>query len=104
MKYFLFVLLFLPVLRGNACLNEVNSHLHKENIVALIGSQISFIEGNTNMSFSQTENEVTHENVAVNEEDATKQPKKVIKNIEYYLLAGFFLLLVVLYFFLRKKK
>lgn len=34
----------------------------------------------------------------------TKPKKKVIKNLEYFLLAGFFVLLIALYFFVRKKK
>ena len=33
-----------------------------------------------------------------------KKPKKIIKNLEYFLLAGFFILLIALYFFVRKKK
>lgn len=37
-------------------------------------------------------------------EEEPKKPKKVIKNLEYFLLAGFFILLIALYFFVRKKK
>ena len=37
-------------------------------------------------------------------EEKAKKPKKVIKNLEYFLLAGFFILLIALYFFVRKKK
>lgn len=37
-------------------------------------------------------------------EEEPKKPKKIIKNLEYFLLAGFFVVIGVLYFFLRKKK
>lgn len=38
------------------------------------------------------------------DETKPKTPKKIIPNLEYYLLGGFFLLIVGLYFMLRKKK